>query len=74
MHGGGDDPAQAQGHGSGQDGGGYVVLLDDFLPDVERGQLHHDGEGDRKNQDAEDGEDEGVEDWRTSRAPGGMPT
>jgi hypothetical protein len=32
------------------------------------------GEGDHKNQVAEDGEDEGVEDRRTSRAPGQMPT
>ena len=62
MHRRSDDPAKSQGHGSSQDSRGYVAFLDDFLPDMERRELRDDGQGDHKNQDAEDGEDEGVED------------
>jgi hypothetical protein len=34
MHRGGDDPAQAQGHGSGKDRRSHVALLHNLLPEI----------------------------------------
>lgn len=64
MHGRSDDPAQTQGYRSRQNGGGHVVLVDDFLPQIERRKPGQDGEGDGKYQNAEAGEEERVEDGK----------
>lgn len=70
MHGGGDDPAQAERRGARQNGGRDVMLLHDFLSKIKGRHFRKDGKGDQENGDAEGGEDQGVDEWGTSHGSG----
>jgi len=61
MHGRSDDPADAEGDGSGEDGGRDVAFLDDLSPQIERRGFGQQGEGGREHGHSERGEDERVQ-------------
>src|SRR3954452_14262374 len=62
VNGRGDDDADAERGEADHDSQRHVLLLDQFLPELEGRDLVHDHEGDAKNSDADESVDDGVGD------------
>ena len=61
MHDGGDNPADGQDNGGGEDGGGEITLFEDLAAEVEGKAFGGQDAGCEEHNQAERGEDEGIE-------------